>query len=369
MEAAVIEQSGKAISMYQVVMILMLSIGLNNHVIIIPLLLHAAGRDAWFASLLSALPIAFMVIFLQYVLNITKQKRIGVWLRERISSFSTKSLLFVLAVPLFFEAVITLRDTTYWAKLSFLETTPHVAILISLAAVCLYAAYAGLGSIAVISGMLLPLVVFFGLFVMTANFPHKDISLLFPLMENGLTPVLKGVLYTLSGLLEVFCLLAMQHYIKGKIRYWMLVVTVLLLTELVTGPTYGIISEFGIAEAMNLRYPPFEEWRIVTLGYHWSNVDFLAIFQWMAGALIRISLSLFLVVDLFGITSPPKRLWWLVVLFTIASLIALLPISDMQFFDLLYKLIVPGQFIWWMAIGCLIPLIVWGLSRKRVQMK
>ena len=38
---------------------------------------------------------------------------------------------------------------------------------------------------------------------MSLNFPHKDYSQLFPILENGLTPVIKGTVYSLGSLLEV----------------------------------------------------------------------------------------------------------------------------------------------------------------------
>lgn len=46
----------------------------------------------------------------------------------------------------------------------------------------------------------------------------------------------------------------------------------------------GAISAFGPNVAATLRFPPLEQWRLITLGNYITHLDFLAVFQLLAGS-------------------------------------------------------------------------------------
>ena len=351
--------------MVQLTMVFMLAIGLNNHVIIIPLLLRAAGRDAWFAVCLSVLFVLMGMVVVQYIISTAKQQHIGLWLRGHIGAMATRGLLFLMSLSLFFNATITIRDTITWAKI-YLPTTPTLTLVIPLVGLCFYSAYAGIGSIAITSGILLPLVVIFGLFVGTANLPHKDVSLLFPLLEYGWNPVSQGMFYAAAGFSELCAVLYIQHYVKTEIRYWMLAVNVFILAWLTLGPLYGAIAEFGPTEAASLRYSPYEEWRLVTFGHFFEHVDFLALYQWISGALIRISLMMFLIVELFQLQQGKKRTWSLMILFVLSFGISVIPMSSMQFMTVLESILVPGVLYSVGVVVIALFMIAWWSRQREV---
>src|SRR5690606_22187538 len=140
--------------------------------------------------------------------------------------------------------------------------------------------------------ILLPFVIVFGDFVMTANLPAKNYSLILPIAEHGWQPVFLGGLYVGGGLVELIVILLLQQELKKKVALWKLWLLSLFLVLLVFGPVLGAIAEFGPAEAARLRYPAFEEWRLVTIGNYIRHVDFFSIFQWLSGAFVRIAVSL-----------------------------------------------------------------------------
>lgn len=361
-----IERSKDAITMAQTTMIFMLAFGLTDHVILVSLLLRVAGRDAWFAVCLSTLLAFVAIFFVQYVIRASQQGHIGLWIRAQVPAIFANTLLGLMAFPLFIASLVTLRDTVVWAKVSILPTTPNVVLVLTLATLCLWCAYAGMASIAIASGILLPLVVVFGFFVGTSNLPQKDYSLLFPILEHGWNPVFQGILYAASGFSQLFMLLYIQHYIKTDIRYWMLGLNVLILLVLTLGPLYGAIVEFGPNEAANLRYPPFEEWRLITFGHYLEHADFLGIYQWTSGAFIGISFPLFSVVEIFGLRKGPKRTWVLVLLFGAAGALTLLPISDMKYFNS-QRIAALGYLSAVTAILLFLVLIAWKSRRREIQ--
>ena len=99
--------------------------------------------------------------------------------------------------------------------------------------VCLYNATRGIQSIALTTGVLLPIVFLLG-FVMFANVPHKDYSLLQPMMENGINPVLRGMIYPAAGFLELI-LFFLQHHICSKVKLYQLIALGLVIIGITIG--------------------------------------------------------------------------------------------------------------------------------------
>ncbi|MDF2670745.1 MAG: germination protein, partial [Paenibacillus sp.] len=107
------------------------------------------------------------------------------------------------------------------------------------------------------------------------------------------------------------------------------------------GPIFGAITEFGPQEAAKQAESPYEQWRLVKLGDYFEHVDFLSVYQWLSGACIRISFSLFVLADLFPFKSEKKRTWFLVLILLSYTGIALIPFNEYLFYLWMYKIYVP----------------------------
>src|SRR5690606_9141105 len=84
------------------------------------------------------------------------------------------------------------------------------------------------------------------------------------------------------------------------------------------------ITEFGVYEATKQRHPAFEQWKILSLGQFIQHLDFLSIYQWLAGSIIRITISLYLLVDLFNLNKNRSRMIWITITgFSMMSLLYL----------------------------------------------
>lgn len=335
--------------------IVMLGVGLMNHVIVLPPLLISAKRDAWISVLAAVIPYLIWIAVLRYVMKHTNQQPILTWAKQRFGRVVSGSLRIFFIGYLFLIGMVTVKETVNWTHGSYLPRTPDVILAISLVLLCCFAAWGGLRAIAVVAGMLLPFVVLFGDFVMSSNLPRKDYTLLTPILENGLGPVLEGCVYVGGGLAELFILILVQHQLKSKVKYWSLCLLGLFLIILILGPVSGAIAEFGPFEAAELRYPAYEEWRLVKLGRYIQHVDFLSIYQWLSGAFIRISLSLLLITELVSGELRRKRgMIWLSVLSIVFIVSAALPFSDSQFLSFLRMVYLP--FSLYAATGVLLLL-------------
>ena len=349
------------ITYLQLCFIMMLSTGLLNHVIIIPILLQQAGRDGWL-SVIMLMPIVLSWIpLLQRLLKAKGQQALFPWMKERFGPAVAWS---VPGLYLWISAFVTVKDTVNWTKTSYLPQTPLFVVTLALLILCIFGALAGLRSIAVCSGILLPFVLLFGYFIMFANAKYQDYTLMFPLFEHGYMPAVRGTLYIGAGLAELFLLVLIQHRISKTPRFWGIAALALILGGLTIGPLIGSITNFGIKEAVNIRYPAFEQWRLVTVTKYIEHVDFLSIYQWMSGAFIRISFMLFLIVELLPLHSLYHRL--LMCVFSgVTLLIAVnLHLSDMLFFKALELFVLPGTTAGFTLLSLFLALLNWFRSRR-----
>lgn len=112
------------ISFIQLIFILMLSNGLMNHVIVIPILLDAARRDAWI-SVIAVVPLYLLLIWMiSYVYRKTGNEPLLVWMKRKYGTGVTRFLSLLLALYVVGLAVITIKDTITWVNLTFAPQAP-----------------------------------------------------------------------------------------------------------------------------------------------------------------------------------------------------------------------------------------------------
>lgn len=300
--------SGGQLTIWLSFSIVLLSAGLVCHVLSIPAILDAAGRDGWL-SVLFASP--FFLLFLAMVFVIIRRlrgQRLTDWIERQFGAVPAWIFRISAAAVLLALGTHTLYETSNWSITTYLQFTPISVVVLSGALVSALAAYRGIRTIAMTSSILLPFVILLGYFVMSANMKYKDYSQLLPIMEYGVAPVMRGMIYSLAGLAEMWILMLYQHELRTRIRWWQLLLLGLFMIGMTVGPTMAAIAEFGPEEATKQQNSPFEQWRLVNIGKLMQHVDFLSIYQWLSGSFARIAISMYLVVDLLNFRHPRRRL-------------------------------------------------------------
>ncbi len=361
---------GVKIDFLQLLMIFVMSTGLINHVILIPVLLESSGRDSWITSIIATL-LALLWCFLPaFIIKKMDGKHVRDWLKDSIGSLFAYLLIGLLVAFLFIHFFATLFDLIYWTKASYLPNTPVYALAIPILVFCALNAMHGIRSVGRMSSLLLPFVILFGIFVAMTNIPRKDYTLLKPILEHGIHPILDGMIYASTGFLELFLVVLLHHRVSSSFSWKKFALLVLLLLGLTLGPLTGAIIEFGPAEAARLRYPAFEEWRLVRIGDYIEHLDFLSIYQWIAGAYIRMSLLIYLITEMFIPEDPQhqkQRTWMLFSLIAVSLLVFMLPISDMVFIDWQKKFILPATCLGMLFFSFLFAILA--LLRKKEEGK
>lgn len=356
----------KEISTFHVVLLFTMVTGLLNHVIILPPLLDAAGRDAWISILFTYVLYLGWALLLYYIIRVTKQESLIKWLQKRMGKPITYILMAGIVLYLIISVTITLKDMVLWTHVTYLPYTPPIITTLSFLSLCLLLANTSLRTIAIVNGILLPIVIILGFFVASANMSKKDYALLTPLFEYGLTPSLLGMIYVGAGLIEVSTILYFQHRVKTRINYLSLFIIGSILIWLTLGPTMGAIATFGPDKASELRFPAYEQWALLSLGRYVEHVDFFSIYQWLSGAFLRITIGLYLIAEVLQLApGKAKR----IVLATIALFILalnLIPISDIRFVHLLAKLFLPWKFFYTFILVILIAVLVF-IGKRRAN--
>jgi spore germination protein (amino acid permease) len=342
----------------------MLSTGLLNHVIIIPIMLDAANRDAWISVLLACACALVWIVILHIGITKINKQHLFAWLAKAYHPIVGRTLAVFAGLYLFVLCAVTTRDTVYWIHLTFSPETPIIIFTLTFLLITALNAFLGIQSLANTAGILLPFVTVLGFFVAVSNTPHKDYTLLKPMLEHGMQPVWGGALYVGAGFVEVFMIFFMQHHIRSRLSYRSFMIAILPLVVLTVGPTIGAIIEFGPDEASKLRFPAYEEWRLLTIGRYVEHLDFFSVYQWFSGAFLRISLTKFLILDIFQIQSKKAKIWVLGCIFAVITTFTVIPFSDLFFLNMLSSYILPYS-LWGVLIFSVIIVGLISLAHRK----
>ncbi|MGO0060757.1 GerAB/ArcD/ProY family transporter [Brevibacillus fluminis] len=337
---------------------IMLSIGISNHVLLIPLLLHVAKRDAWVGALLAFIPLLLWGMLLLSMLKRLRGRNLMEWIKIRYGPFLWLIITGLMACEFSLMALICFRDLVTWSQVTYLPRTPRIIVALTFIGICFFAARKGIRAIALSAGLLLPAVIVFGDFVAAANFQVKDYSLLLPVFTHGYRPTITAMLYTMSGLFEIMFILFIQHHVSKPLKPLALFLLSFILVMLTIGPLTGAIAIFGPFEAAMMRYPAFEQWRMVTLGKFISHLDFFSIYQWISGAFIRTSLMLYLTLDIIGLASKRAKTCTLTAICALFLVFIMIPDSDSYFLKRLEYLYFPISFGLILFVGLLLFALV-----------
>ncbi|ASS75350.1 hypothetical protein CIG75_10335 [Tumebacillus algifaecis] len=350
------------INVLQASMILISFVGINLHVMVTPVLLRSAGRDAWLSVLVSGALLMLWIPCLYLIMKKSGQQHLLQWVKQKAGPLLSIPLTFIFLIQMFVIAYSTIQDTTTWLALMYLYLTPKPVLVVIFTLLCAYPAFLGLRVIAITNGLLLPFVILFGFFVMFANIPNKHYDLLFPMLEHGITPVMKGMIPAASGLSELAILLLLQHHLKKKAKKGRLFLLAGYSVILMLGPLTGAIAEFGPDEGGTLRYPASEEWRIVSLSRIFEHVDFLSVFQWMVGSFVRTALAIYLIPEILQISGRKQRLLTISIVVAILIVVLLLPFEDAQYLSLITNFLLPYN-LWFVIVLTLVLLFLCFLKR------
>ncbi|WP_284641639.1 endospore germination permease [Paenibacillus silviterrae] len=336
----------------QLIFLMLLSLGITNHVLIIPHLISSAGRDSWVSVLFAYPALLLWSLALYHICSSVKNASLLDWLRCRIGKTGSLLIIGTLLVFVIFMGAMIVYDTTKSLSIYILPRTPNPIIVLSFVTIVFLAARAGLRTIVYMSTVLLPIVWLLGFMVAYMTSEHKDYSMLLPMFSEGISPTLRGLEVVFGGSMDLLLLLLLLPKLNKPLRYSTLFWILTLLVGLVMGPTMGAIAAFGPDLAGQMRFPAFELWRLVMIGRYISHIDFLAVFQMLAGSVIRSALCMYLAAELTGKLFTHYRHS---VLFGVSALFSAMPLLHLS--DITFQRIVHDYFYRYSVILGIIAVI------------
>ncbi len=279
-------------------------IGISNHVIILPVLLDVAGRDAWIGVLLSFPPMLLWCGLLWRITSKINESLLS-WIKKRTNTGLMLSVALIYTAYFIVITSFRVKDTLIWTQASYLPFTPIWFTGAFLFVISYLTARKGIATIAITNGILLPIIIICGLYVMTVNFQVKDYRYLLPVGTHSLSEIGSAMFISAASISGMIFIVFLRDEVKGELKKRHYFVPLLLLIELTIGPLIGAIAAFGPVEAAKMRYPAFEQWRMASVGNVIAQTDFISIFQWLSGIFITLSLALFILRKFWGEKSLP----------------------------------------------------------------
>ncbi|GAK07732.1 endospore germination permease [Geomicrobium sp. JCM 19038] len=336
--------------------LIIIATGFMVHVLLMPSLLNSAGRDAWLSVLVSLFTMLIIVTVITMIIRTLNGKDLASFLKDHYPAPVAWAILTCFIIVFFAESLISLKFSVDWAKSNYAADAPELIIASGFILLCFYAAYKGSFVLGLIAVILFPIVCSFGILVGVGNMKSKNYDLLFPMFADGYTPMFEGIMYTNSGFLEMIYILFLLSYTKKKLTFKGLFLSGLVIFILILGPLTGSLSAFGIAESLKLNTPAYEQWRLLSLGRYITRLDFLSIFQWFSGLLVRVALFTTLLNQLLPFK---KKKISLVIIYIILFILIILPLSHRSFVELMHNVYFPFTFYFLSSALLLLSILVW----------
>ncbi|GAB7058115.1 MULTISPECIES: endospore germination permease [unclassified Paenibacillus] len=347
------------ISYRQSVFLLSMILPVMGHMVLLHTMFLLSGRDAW-AAILCTIPIGLLFGFILFRLHKLYPSKTLVELSELgFGTILGKALSLAFLVYFMYMLVITLYALLDFIQVVFLPETPSWALGAAFYLVVLYAVHTRIESIARISEILLLIIIFTGVSIGIATIPEKDHQNLFPLFEQGLMPLMSGMLVTTALFGEFIILLMLKlkkDHAKSKSLFFTNSVFVLLITFMFLGTISSTLMIFGLEQVKNLEYAAQSVVRMVKFGFI-ERFDVYGIAVMVLGCVIR--MSTFQIVLNNGIRQwlGLKKEWAVHLAITIAVfVITFAGIENHRHFDDLY---VTTLYPLSATVSVAIPVLVW----------
>ena len=275
---------------WETLFLLVMTLPIMGHVVILPLMLDVAGRDAWISILLS-LPVAFMFAIAIYRLRLKYPKQnISDMLHNLLRKPFGTLIMMVFIIYFLFLTVLSFALLVDFVYIAFLPETPRLAILVWFLIFFVYAAIKGIKRIALTASILTIISMATGHTVTLLDTKMKDWSQLQPIFEFGWSPILWGSLLLVSIWIELLLLLCVPiQNIREKRMFLLWSIGILLNALMIFSTTIGSITIFGLGQADNSVYPALESVRIISLGFI-DRFDIYGLLLMAVGTYIRCSL-------------------------------------------------------------------------------
>lgn len=243
----------------------------------------------WLSPIWASL-VGFLTAYIAYRLNQLYPKETIIEYSERILSIITGKVIgFILLFFYMYVNGIVIREYGEFIVGAFLMQTPMVLVMGSMTVACAFAVRGGIEVVGRLGQLLIPIMFILMLSIFFLLFQDMEPKNMFPIMEKGITPSIKGSITPQSWFSEFMVISFLLPHLTDRekgLRWAMIsvfsVLVVMLVTNLATLFVLGGITA-------SLPYPVMSIIQYISLAEFLEHLESLVMAMWVAGAFIKIS--------------------------------------------------------------------------------
>lgn len=207
-----------------------------------------------------------------------------------------KALGFLFVLNLFFTNGFTVRQYTELSIGAFLPHSPMIVITAVLVIVCGFAVRGGIEVVGRSAEIFIPLYIISLVVIILLLIPEYNVKNLFPIMENGLLPSMKGAVIIQPMFTLFFFIAYLLPFIKDEnkaMKWSMISVSIVMLTLVIVNLT--ILFVFG-GTVRNYVYPVLSAAKYISVADFLEHIESIIVAVWVAGTFIKLSVQYYITV-------------------------------------------------------------------------
>ncbi|MDF2958370.1 MAG: spore gernimation protein [Paenibacillus sp.] len=260
-------------------------------ILIVPGITYSyAERDMWLSPIWGSL-LGFFTVYLVYQLNKSYPAETPIqYCQHIVGRIPGKVIGFFYVFFYLYSGGNTLRQYSDFIVGTFLNHTPNLIVMGILALASTFAVRAGLEVLARLSDMFVPILILLWLIIVLLLIPELEWKHMFPIMENGIIPSLKGAMApavwnTIFFLIS--SLLPFQTDRKQGMKWGMFSVLAVMLTLLITNMSTLLL--FGGITG-SFVFPVMSASRYISYADFFENMEAIVMAIWIGGTFIKLGL-------------------------------------------------------------------------------
>ncbi|MFC7393124.1 GerAB/ArcD/ProY family transporter [Scopulibacillus cellulosilyticus] len=255
-----------------------------------------AKRDVWIALIIGAI-LGFFAVFAACRLHQYFPKKTIVQYSEiLLGRFVGKIIGFIYIFFVYYLNSYILREYSESLITNFLPKTPLFIVIGCMVLVCSFAVRGGVEVLGRCAQVFMPVVVLLFLLILILLIPDLDPSNIFPVMDNGMIPPLKGSLVAMIWFGEYMLISSLLPFVsdpkKGLRTGFVSVLATLLIIVTVS---LIILSLFGELMGGYL-FPVIVAVRYISIADFIEHVEAIIMAIWIVGAFMKITLFYYVTV-------------------------------------------------------------------------
>lgn len=264
---------------------------LSTAILVVPgITFKNADRDMWLSPIWGSLS-GFLVVFIVYQLNkLYPNQTLIQYSQHILGRILGKLIGFFYLFYYVYECGVNLRQYGDFLVGAFLNHTPILIVMGSLALASVFVVRAGLEVLARLSDMFVPILIVLWLIIVLLLFPELEVKNMFPIIEDGILPSLKGSVSPLSWNMIFFHISSLLPFLIDReqgLKWGMFSVLAVMVTLVITN--LGALLLFGGITG-SFVYPFMSASQYISYADFFENLESLVMAIWIGGTFIKLGL-------------------------------------------------------------------------------